>query len=569
VEGDKGEVKAETNISSNVSGDLAAGLVVFFVALPLCLGIALASGAPLFAGLIAGIIGGIIVGILSKSHLSVSGPAAGLTAIVLAAVTELGAFNIFLCAVLIAGVIQLALGFLKAGSIANYLPSNVIEGMLAGIGVIIILKQLPHAVGFDRDSGGNFSFLDTSGGNTFTALTQALNYFTLGAVLIASISILIMKVWEKVPALKKIKILPGPLVAVVFGVILNEIFIAAGSSLAIDQEHLVSLPVSGSVGEFFSQFNLPDFGGFTNQKVWTYGFTIAVVASIETLLCIEAVDTLDPHKRYTPPNHELKAQGIGNILNGLIGGLPITSVIVRSSANVNADAQTKLSCITHGVLLLVCAAAIPFLLNKIPLAVLAAILILTGYKLANPALIKRWWGHGWQQFVPFSITVIGVVLTDLLMGVTMGLVVSVAFILRENQKSAYFFQRKKYHEGDIIHIHLAQEVSFLNKAAIKLTLEHLPPESYVIIDASENVYIDHDVRELIKEFSEVKAPERNIRLELVGFRERYKIENTLQIPHVHIERTVAPDAPASPGARKRHEKLIEDLTKEKVEKEGA
>jgi MFS superfamily sulfate permease-like transporter len=569
VAGDKIEVKAETNIASNVSGDLAAGLVVFFVALPLCLGIALASGAPLFAGLIAGIIGGIVVGILSKSHLSVSGPAAGLTAIVLTAITELGAFNIFLCAVLIAGVIQLALGFLKAGSIANYLPSNVIEGMLAGIGVIIILKQLPHAVGFDRDAAGNFSFLDTSGGNTFTALTQALSYFTLGAVVIALLSILIMKVWERVPALKKIKILPAPLVAVVCGVILNEIFIATGSSLAINQEHLVSLPVSGGVGEFFAQFQVPDFSGFTSQKVWVYGFTIAVVASIETLLCIEAVDTLDPHKRYTPPNHELKAQGVGNILNGLLGGLPITSVIVRSSANVNADAQTKLSCITHGVLLLVCAAAIPFLLNKIPLAVLAAILILTGYKLANPALIKRWWGHGWHQFVPFIVTVTGVVLTDLLTGVAMGLVVSVCFILRENQRSAYFFQRKKYHQGDIIHIHLAQQVSFLNKAAIKLTLEHLPPESYVIIDASENVYIDHDVRELIKEFSEVKAPERNIRFELVGFREKYKIANTLETPLIHIEHTVAPDAPTSPDVRRRHEKLIEDLTREKVSQGGA
>jgi MFS superfamily sulfate permease-like transporter len=564
-------VKAETNIFSNVSGDLAAGLVVFFVALPLCLGIALASGAPLFSGLIAGIIGGTVVGLLSKSHLSVSGPAAGLTAIVLGAVTELGAFKLFLCAVLVAGMIQLALGFLKAGTIANYLPSNVIEGMLAGIGVIIILKQLPHAVGFDRDYQGNFSFLDTSGGNTFTALAQALNFFTLGAVVVALISILIMKVWERVPALKKIKILPGPLVAVVCGVALNEIFTATGSSLAIESEHLVNLPLSGRVDQFFAQFSLPDFRGFADQRVWTYGLTLAIVASIETLLCLEAVDTLDPHKRYSPPNHELKAQGVGNILNGLLGGLPITSVIVRSSANVNAGAQTKLSSITHGVLLLGCAAAIPFLLNKIPLAVLAAILILTGYKLANPALIKRWWRHGWYQFVPFIVTVAGVVLTDLLMGVTMGLVVSIAFILRENQKSAYFFQRKKYMEGDIIHIHLAQEVSFLNKAAIKLTLEHLPSKSYVIMDASETVYIDHDVQELIKEFSKVKAPERSIRLELVGFREKYRIENTLETPHVHIEQTIAPEAPqpSTEGVRKRHEKLIEDLTKEKVLKEGA
>ena len=552
-----------------MGGDLAAGLVVFFVALPLCLGIALASGAPLFSGLIAGVVGGVVVGSLSKSHLSVSGPAAGLTAIVLAAVTDLGAFNLFLCAVLIAGVVQLALGFLKAGTIANYLPSNVIEGMLAGIGLIIILKQAPHAVGFERDAAGNFSFLDTSGGDTFASLAQALDFFTPGAVVIALLSILIMKVWERVPALKKIKVLPGPLVAVVCGVALNEMLLAAGSGLAVGQEHLVTLPVSGSVGEFFAQFTLPDLKGFADQKVWTYGLTIAVVASVETLLCIEAVDTLDPHKRYTPPNHELKAQGIGNILNGLVGGLPVTSVIVRSSANLNAGARTKLSAVSHGVLLLVCAAAIPFLLNKIPLAVLAAVLILTGYKLANPALARRWWGRGWRQFAPFAVTVAGVVLTDLLVGVALGLAVSVAFILRENQKSAYFFRREKYQEGDIIHIHLAQEVTFLNKAAIKLTLEHLPPGGYVIIDASETVYIDHDVLDLVRDFGEVKAPERGIRLELVGFRERYRVENTLDGAHVQIENTVAPDAPAPAGVRLRHGRLIQDLTREKAAHEGA
>ncbi|MBV9925897.1 MAG: SulP family inorganic anion transporter [Acidobacteria bacterium] len=561
--------KAETPLFSNLGGDLAAGLVVFFVALPLCLGIALASGAPLFAGLIAGIVGGVVVGLLSKSHLSVSGPAAGLTAIVLGAVTDLGAFDLFLCAVLVAGVVQLALGFLKAGTIANYLPSNVIEGMLAGIGVIIILKQLPHAVGFDRDAAGNFSFLDTSGGGTFAPLAQALDFLTPGAVVVALASVLIMKAWEKVPALKRLKVLPGPLVAVVCGVLLNEAFVATGSSLAVTREHLVNLPVSEGLAGFFGQFTLPDFGGFANQKVWTYGLTIAVVASIETLLCIEAVDTLDPHKRYTPPNHELKAQGVGNILNGLVGGLPITSVIVRSSANVNAGAQSKLSCVAHGVLLLVCAAAIPAVLNKIPLAVLAAILILTGYKLANPALVKRWWARGWYQFVPFAVTVLGVVLTDLLIGVALGLAVSVAFILRENQKSAYFFRREKYQEGDIIHLHLAQEVTFLNKAAIKLTLEHLPPDAYVIIDASETVYIDHDVMELIREFKAVKAPERAIRLDLVGFRESYRVGNTLDSRHIQIEHTETPDAPLPRHARLRHGRLIRDLTNERLGQEGA
>jgi MFS superfamily sulfate permease-like transporter len=563
------KTQAGAGIFSNAGGDLASGLVVFFVALPLCLGIALASGAPLFSGLIAGVVGGVVVGVLSRSHLSVSGPAAGLTAIVLAAITDLGAFNIFLCSVLIAGVIQLALGFLKAGAIANYLPSNVIEGMLAGIGVIIILKQLPHAIGCDSDTAGNFSFLDTSGGNTFAPFAQALDFFTPGAVIIALVSIAIMRVWDRVPALKRIKVLPGALVAVVGGVVLNEIFLAAGSGLAVGQEHLVNLPVSGSVGEFFGQFNLPDLRGFTDQRVWIYGLTIAAVASIETLLCIEAVDTLDPQKRRTPPNRELKAQGIGNILNGLLGGLPITSVIVRSSANLNAGARTKLSAVAHGVLLLGFAAAVPFLLNKIPLAVLAAILILTGYKLANPALVMRWWRRGWYQFVPFAVTVVGVVVTDLLMGVAMGLAVSITFILRESLRSAYFFRRETHREGDIIHIHLAQEVTFLNKAAIKLTLENLQPGSYVIIDASETVYIDHDVWELIKEFTEVKAPEQGVRLELVGFRERDNILNTLDGTQIGIETTVAPDRPSPAGVLLRHGRLIQHLTREKTALEGA
>lgn len=553
-----------------MGGDLAAGLVVFFVAMPLCLGIALASGAPLFAGLITGIIGGIVVGVVSKSNLSVSGPAAGLTAIVLTAITDLGAFNIFLCAVIVAGATQLALGFLRAGSIANYLPSNVIEGMLAGIGLIIILKQIPHAVGFDKDYEGNESFLDPSGGNTFTDIFQAFSYITFGAVVIALVSVAILRAWEKVPALKKIKILPGPLVAVVVGVILNEIFIVTGSGLAITQEHLVSLPVAGSVNEFFGLFTLPDPAGFSQAKVWTQGLTIAIVASIETLLCIEAVDRIDPHRGFTPPNHELKAQGVGNVLSGFIGGLPLTSVIVRSSANVNAGARTKLSSITHGVLLLVCAIAIPTLLNRIPLAALAAILILTGYKLANPSVFKRWWANGWRQFIPFTATVVGVVLTDLLVGVALGLVVSIFFLLRENLKSPYFFQRREYVEGDVIHIHLSQEVSFLNKAAIKLTLENLPANSYVIIDAAETVYIDHDVLELIKEFRDIKAAERNIRFELVGFKDGYNINNTLNKQHVYLEHAASPiTAAVAPDARKDHDELLRDLTAASAKKVGA
>lgn len=547
---------SNTSVFSNVSGDLAAGLVVFFVAVPLCLGIALASGAPLFSGIVAGVVGGIVVGVISKSHLSVSGPAAGLAAIVLAAITDLGTFNVFLCAVIVAGFIQLALGFLRAGSIANYFPSSVIEGMLAAIGVIIILKQIPHALGFDKDYEGNLAFADPSGGNTFSEFFQAFNYVTPGAIIVAVVSIIILLTWERVAFLKKIKLLPGPLVAVVVGMLLNEIFIRSNSGLVIGKEHLVSLPETNGVGEFLTQFIRPDFSGFANAKVWTYGVVIAAVASIETLLCLEAVDRLDPQKRFSPPNHELKAQGVGNILSGFLGGLPMTSVIVRSSANVNANARTKLSAIAHGVLLLVCAAAIPFLLNRIPLAALAAILIMTGIKLARPALFRKMWANGIYQFAPFAVTILAVVFTDLLTGVALGLAVSVFLILRENMKSPYFFRRQEYRDGDIIHIHLAQEVSFLNKAAIKMTLEHLPKNSYVIIDAGEAVYIDHDVLELIKEFKEVKAPERNIRVEMVGFKEEYKIGNTLDRPHVTIEHKMEAPAFAARGA---HDELLNDL----------
>ncbi len=546
--------KSETTIFSNVGGDLAAGLVVFFVAVPLCLGIALASGAPLFSGIVAGIIGGIVIGTISKSQLSVSGPAAGLAAIVLVAITDLGAFNIFLCAVIIAGIFQLILGFLKAGSIANYLPSNVIEGMLAGIGIIIILKQIPHAVGFDKDYEGNESFTDPTGGNTFSDFAQSLEFITLGAIVISIVSVAIILSWDKIPFVKNFKAIPSALVAVVVAVVLNEIFISSFPVLAIGKEHLVGLPLVNSLSDIPNLISLPDFSGFLNKKVWIVGFTLAIVASIETLLCLEAVDRLDPLRRYSPTNRELKAQGIGNILSGFLGGLPMTSVIVRSSANVNANAVTKLSAITHGVLLLVSVLAIPFLLNKIPLAVLASILILTGYKLAKPALFIKWWSNGLYQFIPFIVTILGIIFTDLLIGVGLGLVVSVFFILRENLKSPYFFVQKEHKQGEVIHINLAQEVSFLNKAAIKLTLENLPEESYVIIDASEAVYIDHDILELVREFKNIKAVERKIRLELVGFKESYKIDNTLSNQFAYVD-----DETDSTKSRRKHKELLETL----------
>ena len=519
------------NLFANLKSDFASGLVVFLVALPLCLGIALASGAPLFSGIISGIIGGLVVGYLSQSHISVSGPAAGLTAIILVAITDLGSFNAFLLAGLIAGCIQLALGFIKAGSISNYFPTNVIEGMLAGIGVIIFLKQITHAVGYDNDFEGDQSFMQADGQNTFSELFSIFNHIQLGSVIITLVSLAILISWTKFDVLKKMKLIPAALIAVIVSIIINEFFIQSGSSLAIASEHLVALPVPTSLEEFKNIFVTPDFLAITNSKVWIVGVTIAVVASIETLLCIEAADRMDVQKRYTDTNIELKAQGIGNILSSLFGGLPMTSVVVRTSANNNAGAKSKMSAIIHGVLLLVSVLAIPMLLNKIPLATLAAILLMVGYKLANPKTIKHFWEKGKYQFVPFIATFLAVVFTDLLKGVTLGIIISIIFVLKGNLKRAYSFRKEEYADGDVIHIDLAQEVSFLNKAAIKSTLSEIPENSRVIINAQDTVYIAHDILDLIREFKTTRAIDENIKVKLKGFKKAYQLENTRETPN--------------------------------------
>jgi MFS superfamily sulfate permease-like transporter len=517
----------KTNLFKYLKSDFPAGLVVFLVALPLCLGIAMASGAPLFSGIIAGIVGGIIVGYLSDSHVSVTGPAAGLTAIVITAIATLGSFETFLTAVFIAGLIQLFIGFLKAGAISNYFPNNVIEGMLAGIGIIIFLKQIPKALGADVEVG--------SGWAIFSDLAQAFTQIQPGVVLIALLSLVIILIWDKIHFLKNIKLLPSALVAVLIGTFLNEIFILTGSSLAITNNYLVELPVITSWDDFKGILILPDFlnfsqgfnfSSFYNKEVWTVAVTIAIVASIETLLCIEASDRLDPHKRFTDTNLELKAQGIGNLVSSLLGGLPMTSVVVRSSANVNAGSRTKMSAIIHGILLLMSVLSIPFLLNKIPLATLAAILLVIGYKLAKPAVFNHFYARGKYQFVPFIITVVAVVFTDLLTGVALGMFMSIFAVLRGNMKRAYYFRKEEYEAGDVIHIHLAQEVSFLNKAAILMTFNTIPDDSKVIINASDTVYIAHDILDSIKEFKKIRAIERNIDVELIGFKEVYELENS-------------------------------------------
>ncbi len=520
------------NLFATIKSDLPAGIVVFLVALPLCLGIALASGAPFFSGMISGIIGGIVIGVMSNSHLSVSGPAAGLAAVVLASISKLGAFETFLLAVFIAGAIQLVLGFLKAGAIANYFPSSVIKGMLTAIGIIIILKQIPHAFGYDKDAEGDFKFIQLDGENTFSEVVNSINKIDLGATLICFISLAILILWERPFFKKKLKLIPGGLVAVITAVLLNELFAKNGNSLAISGDQLVNVPVANSFNDFLGFFTLPDFSQLGNMQVYVVALTIAAVASIETLLCVEAVDKLDPEKRSTSPNRELVAQGVGNMASGLIGGIPITSVIVRSSANVNAQAKSKMSTIIHGLLLLICVTLIPSILNKIPLSALAAILLMTGYKLCNPALFKKMFEYGKYQWIPFVITVVATVFTDLLTGVGIGLGVSTLALLYGNYKNSYFFHKEKHKEGEAILIHLSEEVSFLNKASIKLTLEHLPQNSTVIIDAYDSQYIDHDVLELIRDFKEVQAPLQNITCKTVGFKEAYGITNTDNVQSV-------------------------------------
>ncbi|MBL7879771.1 MAG: SulP family inorganic anion transporter [Chryseobacterium gambrini] len=510
----------KTSLIGGIKENFSSGLVVFLVALPLCLGIALASGAPPLSGIIAGIVGGLVVGYISNSNISVSGPAAGLTAIVLTAITDLGAFELFLCAGIIAGLLQLILGFIRAGSISNYFPNNVIEGMLAAIGIIIILKQIPHALGFDKDYEGHESIFDN--GLNFGYFTELFGAIQPGAIIITLISVAILITWDKVPALKRIKMLPGALVAVVTGIILNQVFKMTGSSLEIQTQHLVSLPVPQSFDDFKNLVTMPDFNGFTNPKVWIAGATIAIVASIETLLCIEASDRLDVQRRITDTNLELKAQGIGNLISSFIGGLPMTSVVVRSSANANSGATSKLSTIIHGILLLICVLSIPVVLNLIPLATLAAVLIMVGYKLAKPATFKHFWHLGKFQFIPFIATVVAVVATDLLKGVGIGLAISVFYILQGNMKRAYYLSREKLDDADEIKMKLAEEVSFLNKAAIKKTLKNIQPNSKVIIDARETSYIATDVLEMIQDFANIRAKEEDITVELLGFKTSYR-----------------------------------------------
>ncbi len=503
-----------------IKSDLPASIVVFFVALPLCLGIALASGAPLFSGIIAGIVGGIIVGMASGSPLGVSGPAAGLAVIVLGAISTLGSWEAFLTALVIAGLIQLALGFFKAGFIAYFFPTSVIKGMLTGIGLMIILKQIPHALGYDFEFEGTDSFFTNDGENTFSIIMKAWDLLTPGSLLISAISLALLVLWDKVLSKKHriFQLLQGPIVVVLLGILFTYLFQNRILEFTLSPDQIVMLPVATSVSAFFSQFSFPDFSQLTNIEVYKVAVVMAIVASLETLLCAEATDKLDPYKRVTPTNRELKAQGLGNVVSGLIGGLPVTQVVVRSTANISFGAKTKLSTIMHGFFLLISVITISSLLNMIPLASLAAVLIMVGYKLAAPSLFKKMYALGWEQFVPFITTIVVMLFTDLLTGIAIGMVIGVFFTLYHSYRNSY--SMKDNHtltDGvSLHHLVLAEEVSFFNKASIISALEAIPSNSKVVIDCSQSKSIAYDVAEFIRDY-QLHAKLRNIDVETIGF----------------------------------------------------
>lgn len=504
-------MKKTKNYISSFTSDFPAAVVVFLVALPLCLGIALGSGAPLFSGIIGGIVGGIVIGMFSGSQLSVSGPAAGLTAIVAVAIGKLQVFDAFLVAVVIGGVIQIILGYIKAGVLGDYIPSSVVKGMLAAIGLILILKQIPHFVGYEADFLGDETFEQKDGKNTFSELLFSLRHILPVALGIGILSILLQVLWDKVlvKKIKVFKLIPAPLAVVLAGIGINEFLKASFPALALGKFHLVNIPVAASFSQFTSFFTFPDFSHLGSTAVWTTGLTLAIVASLETLLNVEAADDLDPYQRVTPSNRELKAQGVGNIVSGLIGGLPLTSVIVRTSAGVNAGAKTKMSAIMHGIFLLLCVAFIPALLNHIPYASLAAILIYTGYKLAKISIFKEFYSKGWNQFLPFVITILAILFTDLLIGILVGCTVGLFFLLRSNFKSAVFV----VNDENKFLFRLRKDVSFLNKPIIKSKLEQVPEDSYVLIDAARADFIDGDVIEVIEDFMK-HAHLKDIKVEL-------------------------------------------------------
>jgi MFS superfamily sulfate permease-like transporter len=494
--------------------DIPAGVVVFLVALPLCLGIAVASGAPPFSGVIAGIVGGLVVSVFSGSQLSVSGPAAGLTVIVAGGVEKLGLDGLLL-AVALSGLIQIAMGYARAGVIGGYFPSAVIKGMLAAIGLILIMKQLPHAVGYDADAESDLSFLEDDNNATFSLVWSSLNSVSPGATVVALVSLAILLLWDsaRVRSHRLLSLVPGPLVAVIFGVVFNAVARALAPALEIAPQHLVTLPQIFGPAQFAGELHFPDFHALADAHVYMTAATLALVGSLETLLSLEAVDKLDPLKRTAPTDQELKAQGVGNFLSGMMGGLPLTAVIVRSSANINAGAHTKVACIVHGVLLLLSVMFFTAVLNMIPLACLAALLLLTGYKLAKPKIFIEQFEKGFAQFVPFAVTIAAILMTDLLKGMAIGMAVGLGFVLYGNYQSAFTLTR----DGHNYLLRMQKDASFLNKAPLRNILATIADDSFVVIDGTRANFIDHDILEALDDFMKA-ASDRNIRVELKNVR---------------------------------------------------
>lgn len=515
-------------LRNTIGYDLTSGVVVFLVALPLCLGIALASDAPQFSGLVAGIVGGLVVGVLSGSHTSVSGPAAGLTAVVAAQIAALGSFDAFLLAVVIAGVIQVVAGLLRGGFIALFMPTSVIKGLLTAIGVILILKQIPHLFGHDADPEGEMSFKQPDEHNTFSELfTLFEGEWHLGAAVIGLLSIALLIGWSRIAFLKRSAV-PAPLIVVLMGVGLNVVFGRWGEGWFIEESHRVDVPVAESIQQFSQFLMLPDFSAWSNPAVYVAAVTIALVASLETLLNLEAVDRLDPQQRHSPPSRELVAQGAGNMVAGMLGGIPVTSVIIRSSVNINTGGKTKAAAIIHGVLLLGCVMFLPKMLNMIPLSSLAGILLVTGFKLASPELVRQMYREGRYQFVPYVVTVVAIVTTDLLIGILIGLAVSMSFILYGSMKRPVHRVVEKHVSGDVLRIDLADQVSFLNRAVIEQALQDVPHGGHVLIDARDTVYMDPDVLDMLQDFKNKTAPARDIKVSLRGFRDKYRLDDEIQ-----------------------------------------
>ena len=517
------------NGSSSLARDLGAGIIVFLVAVPLCLGIAQASGANPITGLIAGIIGGVVVGLISGSHTSVSGPAAGLTAIVAAQIESLGTFEAFLLALVVAGVIQMALGVARAGVIAAYFPMSVIRGLLIAIGIIIILKQFPHLVGLDTDPEGDLAFVQHDGRNTITEMFAAITRFHPAATLIGLVSLGILLAWENIKRLKD-SIVPGPFITVLVGVAISELIRVSfsGATWQLGDHHLVQVPIAETLAGVTGFLRFPSVAQIAEPAILVSALTIALVASLETMLNLEAADKLDPRQRFSPPSRELFAQGVGNTVAGLIGGIPMTSVIVRTSVNINAGSTSKRSTILHGVLLLLCTVFLPTVLNRIPLSCLAAILMVTGFKLASPKIVRAMWNEGWNRFVPYLITVVAIVFTDLLVGVVIGLVVSMAFILASNLKRPVRHIVEKHVSGDVHRFELASQLSFFNRAILDAALRDIPRGGHVLLDARNTVYIDPDVIDFINEYRERTAIARGVNVSLLGFTDKHSIEDEIQ-----------------------------------------